>query len=206
MSRITKLASTSDFKAIRTCQFSGSGKLFAVGTNSSILKIFDVQGMFSKNKYQEISPIYQIDGLHMKSIFCLNWSSNERSLVTCSNDLSVRLTEISNTFNDHKTNLIGKHDSCVRMVKFVPSEHKIISCGDDSLIKIWDLGKISKNSVLKGHSNSVSAFKMQNDNELFSVSKDQTIKKWDLRMNENVATSKSQESEITYIANNVFFD
>lgn len=76
VSKIIKLASTTDSKAIRTCQFSDSGNLFAVGTNSSILKVFDVQGLFNKNKYQEIVPIYQIDNLHMKSIFCLDWHSN----------------------------------------------------------------------------------------------------------------------------------
>jgi WD40 repeat protein len=89
--RVTKLAATSDSKAIRTCQFSSSGNLFAVGTNSSILKIFDVQGLFGRNTEQEILPIYQIEGLHLKSIFCLQWGSNERSLVTCSNDLHVHI-------------------------------------------------------------------------------------------------------------------
>ena len=74
--KVTKLAATNDYKAIRTCQFSSSGNYFAVGTNSSILKIFDVQGLFNKNKYQDIVPLYQIEGLHLKSIFCLNWSIN----------------------------------------------------------------------------------------------------------------------------------
>jgi len=90
--------------------------------------------------------------------------------------------------------VIGKHDSCIRMVKFSPLEHKIVSCGDDSLLKVWDTGKLNRCVNLKGHINSVSAFKMQNENELYSVSKDQTIRKWDLRINENVTTSKLQES------------
>lgn len=89
MTKIVKLASTTDSKAIRTCQFSDSGNLFAVGTNSSLLKVFDVEGLFKRNKFQDILPIYQIEGLHLKSIFCLQWHSNERSLVTCSNDLNV---------------------------------------------------------------------------------------------------------------------
>lgn len=90
ISKLTKLAAISDSKAIRTCQFSPSGGFFAVGTNSSVLKIFEVGRLFEKNRFQEVSPLYQIDGLHQKSIFCLDWARSERALLTCSNDLHVR--------------------------------------------------------------------------------------------------------------------
>jgi WD40 repeat protein len=89
--KVTKLGVITDSKAIRTCQFAESGNYFAVGTNSSVLKIFDVQRLFARNAPQELPPLYQIDNLHAKSIFCLQWASNERSLATCSNDLSVPL-------------------------------------------------------------------------------------------------------------------
>ena len=74
------------------------------------------------------------------------------------------MTEINKNFSDHKTVVIGKHDSCIRMVKFHPQENRIISCGDDSLIKVWDVGKVKKCTNLKNHTNSVSAFKLLNDN------------------------------------------
>jgi WD40 repeat protein len=47
-----KLAVITDSKAIRTCQFSSSGNYFAVGTNSSVLKLFDVQRLFAKSALQ----------------------------------------------------------------------------------------------------------------------------------------------------------
>jgi WD40 repeat protein len=68
---------------------------------------------------------------------------------------------------------------------------------------VWDLGKTKKCTNLKNHTSSVSAIKIHNDNELYSVSKDLTIRKWDLRVCENVTTSKIQDSELTFIANNV---
>jgi len=96
------------------------------------------------------------------------------------------------------------------MVKFGSQDNRIVSCGDDSLIKIWDIGKIKTCVSLKGHSQSISAVKFgqrQNmsidDNILFSVSKDCTIRKWDLRTNDCVAVSETQHSEVTYISNNV---
>jgi WD40 repeat protein len=55
---------------------------------------------------------------------------------------------------------------------------------------------------MKGHSSSVGAIKLQSENEVYSVSKDMTIRRWDLRLGESVATSKPQDSELTYIASN----
>ena len=82
------------------------------------------------------------------------------------------------------------------MVKFNSLENKVVSCGDDTLLKIWDIGKNKKCTNLKGHSQSVSGFKFagDQDNILFSVSKDSTIRKWDLRMEECVKISDLQDS------------
>ena len=48
--KIVKLATIGDNKAIRTCRFSSSGNFFALGTNSSYLKIFYVEDLFAQNK------------------------------------------------------------------------------------------------------------------------------------------------------------
>jgi WD40 repeat protein len=87
------------------------------------------------------------------------------------------------------------------MVRFSGAE-RMVSCGDDSVIRVWDCGKLKRCTVLKGHSNSVSAFKLQSENEIYSVSKDMTIRRWDLRVADSTATSRPQDSELTYIANN----
>ena len=103
--------------------------------------------------------------------------------------------------------MIGRHESCIRMVKFNQEQNKIFSCGDEGLVKVWDMGKVKRCYNLKGHSGGISAFKIcENNNELYSVSKDSTIKRWDLRTLECIATSKPQESEMTFIANNVNLD
>lgn len=88
---IKLVASVSDEKAMRVCQFSESGRLFAVGTNSSRLKIYDVEGLLEK-KHQlntELQPIYEIPNLHQKSVFSIDWSTNEKFMVSCSNDSTV---------------------------------------------------------------------------------------------------------------------
>jgi WD40 repeat protein len=90
------------------------------------------------------------------------------------------------------------------MVKFNQEQNKIFSSGDDSLIKVWDMGKVKRCYNLKGHTAGISAFKVcERNNELYSVSKDSTIKRWDLRTLECIATSMPQESEMTYVADKV---
>ena len=90
------------------------------------------------------------------------------------------------------------------MVKFNQEQDKIFSCGDDSLVKVWDMGKVKRCYNLKGHTAGISGFKVcERKNELYSVSKDSTIKRWDLRTLECIATSKPQESEMNYVADNV---
>lgn len=70
------------------------------------------------------------------------------------------------------------------MVRFNASEMRVYSCGDDSLIKVWDLGKTKKCTSLKGHTASVNAFKLLKDEtDLYSVSRDATLRRWDLRVN-----------------------
>lgn len=92
------------------------------------------------------------------------------------------------------------------MVKFNGAETKVVSCGDDCLIKIWDIGRIKKCTTLKGHEQGVSAFKFaynEGESIIYSVGKDSVIRKWDIRVGECINTSSQQDSEMTYIANNV---
>lgn len=92
------------------------------------------------------------------------------------------------------------------MVKFNSLENRLISCGDDSLLKVWDIGKIKKCTNLKGHTQSISAFKFadsEQDNIIYSASKDCTVRKWDLRVGDCVTVSEQHACELTFIADNV---
>lgn len=96
------LASVSDEKAIRVCQFSESGNLMALGTNSSKLKIFDVEELYrTKLPKHDLQPIYEINNFHQKSVFSLDWSVNEKFIASCSNDATVKLTKFNNNLTSH---------------------------------------------------------------------------------------------------------
>ncbi len=83
------------------------------------------------------------------------------------------------------------------MVRFNSLQSKVISCAEDHLIKIWDLNKPNVPKILKGHYSSVNAIKLcenEHTEKLYSVSKDCSIRLWDLRTEEPEAISKPHES------------
>ena len=121
------------------CQFSHDGKHLAIGTNSSYLRIYNVEDVFEDCKPRsELELVYEIQGLHSKSIFSLDWTPNKKLMVTCSNDATVKVTRFNN-LKSHETSVLGKHEGCIRMVRFDPSATRVASCAEDNLIKIWDL-------------------------------------------------------------------
>ena len=65
---------------------------------------------------------------------------------------------------------------------------ELISCSDDSTIKMWDLGKSKCVRTLTGHTKLVRAIKMSPSGALVSGSEDGTIKTWDLETGQCVNT------------------
>ena len=56
---------------------------------------------------------------------------------------------------------------------------------------------------MQGHTDGVNAFK-HSEALVYSVSKDRTVRMWDLRTGSGPIVSERQDSEVTYISNNVF--
>ena len=65
---------------------------------------------------------------------------------------------------------------------------KIASCSYDSLIKLWDVSDMSKKPslILKGHTNTVTDIIQYTNTLLASVSKDKTIRKWNVNTGKEV--------------------
>lgn len=67
--------------------------------------------------------------------------------------------------------------------KFNHDRSKIVSCGDDMTIKLWDVASHESIATLKGHTDSVlSAAFNDDDSKIVSCSKDKSIKLWDGRI------------------------
>jgi WD40 repeat protein len=94
------------------------------------------------------------------------------------------------------------------MVKFDYSDTLVVSCSDDSTVRLWDVEKAKCTKVLKGHSYTVNAVRWaenQRNNLVVSVGRDYTVRLWDSRSGECSIMSEQFPSEIMYIADQVLF-
>lgn len=78
----------------------------------------------------------------------------------------------------------------VRTVRWHPTEPtSLMSCGDDTTVRIWDLPSEKPESILRGHTDYVrTGAYLPNSNILVSGSYDTTIKLWDPRTSAAVMT------------------
>ena len=78
-----------------------------------------------------------------------------------------------------------------------PKNKYVISCGEDSTIKIWNLFSGEIFQVLKGHTLEVSKIALTHSNErilIYSASWDRTIKVWNFTNGELLKTYNGHQS------------
>jgi U3 small nucleolar RNA-associated protein 15 len=77
----------------------------------------------------------------------------------------------------------------IHTVKWHPSEPtSLMSCGDDTTVRLWDLPSEKPESILRGHTDYVRCGSFLNGNLMVSGSYDTTIKLWDPRVSSAVMT------------------
>lgn len=92
------------------------------------------------NPYENINKLSIIENLHRRSIYCCLLSKDEKYIFSASNDGDIGIVEI----NKDKMKLIGKkkdaHDQYnVNCISVNKNGNEIISCGDDCVIKVWNM-------------------------------------------------------------------
>ena len=59
------------------------------------------------------------------------------SIVTCSSDLTIKLWDATNDYNNTKT--LHGHDHSVSTVRFTPDGDLLMSASRDKTIRIWEV-------------------------------------------------------------------
>lgn len=73
------------------------------------------------------------------------------------------------------------HVQTVNALSFSPDQKQLITCSNDSLIKLWDLKDRVCKAVFLGHTRAVkNAFSIQAHQKIISGSSDRTVRIWDL--------------------------
>ena len=91
------MASVEDVQAIRAIDIHPSGRYFAVGSNSKVLRVCaypDIRNVRTDMVPQPAKVVYKKNKHHLGSIYCMAWSPSGRLIATGSNDKLVKLTRL----------------------------------------------------------------------------------------------------------------
>jgi WD40 repeat protein len=130
------------------CAFIPKWKLLAVGFRKNQQGSL---GLYNLESHELVSTAYNV---HTKWINHVIWVEKHNYIVTCSNDMKIKVFVASNqgkviqpitTFRGH-TNL-------VRCIRYLETEDLLVSAGDDPDIKVWDLKTLKRFANISTNAN-----------------------------------------------------
>ena len=172
-----------DSKAIRAISFSSNGKLLSLGTNSKSLKLYDFSPINDKFLYRNNSSqddfislklLFEKHNHHAGSIYCLDFSPNDKLIATGSNDKTIKIFVVPD-FNENMNEVLElailDQKGTIRSVLFPPTENNVFFSGGscDNNINMWDTESGKKINSLIGHKECINSLK-------FSVDENSSVK------------------------------
>ena len=172
-----------DSKAIRALSFSQSGKILSLGTNSKSLKLYDftpINNKFlmhnnsSEDEFISLKLLFEKPNHHAGSIYCLDFSPNDKLIATGSNDKMIKIFVIPDLNLNMKEILelaIPDQKGTVRTIIFPPTEDNFVFSGGSGFncINMWDTESGKRINSLTGHKEGINSLK-------FSVDENASIK------------------------------
>ena len=172
-----------DSKAIRAISFSSNGKILSLGTNSKSLKLYDfspINDKFlyrnnsSQNDFISLKLLFEKHNHHAGSIYCLDFSPNDKLIATGSNDKTIKIFVVPD-FNENMNEVLElailDQKGTIRSVLFPPTDNNFIFSGgsSDNNINMWDTESGKKINSLIGHKECINSLK-------FSVDENSNVK------------------------------
>ena len=172
-----------DSKAIRAISFSSNGKILSLGTNSKSLKLYDfspINDKFlyrnnsSQNDFISLKLLFEKHNHHAGSIYCLDFSPNDKLIATGSNDKTIKIIVVPD-FNENMNEVLElailDQKGTIRSVLFPPTDNNFIFSGgsSDNNINMWDTESGKKINSLIGHKECINSLK-------FSVDENSNVK------------------------------
>ena len=167
-----------DSKAIRALSFSQNGKILTIGTNSKSLKLYDftpINDKFlmhnnnsSSDEFISLKLLFEKPNHHAGSIYCLDFSPNDKLIATGSNDKMIKIFVIPD-FNENMKEIlelaIPDQKGTIRSVIFPPTEDNFVFSGGSGFngINMWDTESGKRINSLMGHKESINSLKFSVD-------------------------------------------
>lgn len=166
-----------DSHAIRAISFSSNGKILSIGTNSKSLKLYDFTPINEKflrhnnsssDEFISLKLLFEKPNHHAGSVYCLDFSPNDKLIATGSNDKMIKIfviPDFSNKMTEILELAIPDQKGTVRSVIFPPTEDNFFFSGGsaDKNINMWDTESGKRINTLIGHEKDINSLKFSVD-------------------------------------------
>ena len=137
---------------------------------------------------------------HSAYVNCLASADSDRTLITCSQDRSIKVWDLTTGQLKHKwDNSKTDHQGSVRAL-CMAAPCVLASGGQDKTIRIWDLTSGRQIRTLVGHADTVSCLGKLAHGELVSGSFDKNVRVWEWQSGECVRLGQQDGAHTDYIA------
>jgi len=130
------------------CAFIPKWKLLAVGFRKNQQGSL---GLYSLENHELVSTAANV---HTKWINHVVWVEKLSLIVTCSNDMKIKVFAVTNEGKTIRPLVTFRgHTNLVRCIKYLEGEDLLVSAGDDANIKVWDLRSLKRFATISTNSN-----------------------------------------------------
>jgi len=130
------------------CAFIPKWKVLAVGFRKNH------QGSLGLYNLDSQELVGTANNVHNKWINHVIWVEKRNYIVTCSNDMKIKVFAVLNQGKIIKPIMTFRgHTNLVRCIRYLDMEDLLVSAGDDSDIKVWDLKTLRRFATIPTNSN-----------------------------------------------------
>ncbi|CAF0783266.1 unnamed protein product [Adineta steineri] len=192
------IASIEDVQAIRAIDIHPTGKYFAVGSNSKMVRVCaypDTKNVRTDSVPKQAKVLFKKAKHHLGSIYCMAWSPSGRIIATGSNDKLIKLIRLNMDRLEEETNHteieLTHHNGTIRDVIFMHDSLKddsiLLSGGaGDCKVYVTDVKKQTTIKSYSGHEGHIYSLFTWDACSFVSGSQDGTSRLWDIRQPECV--------------------
>ncbi|CAF0999779.1 unnamed protein product [Adineta steineri] len=203
-----------DVQAIRSVDVHPSGRFFAVGSNSKMLRVCaypDIKTIRTDSVPKPAKVLYKKGKHHLGSIYCMGWSPSGKLIATGSNDKLIKIVRLNmdrpeDDLNNTEIELTH-HNGTVRDLIFMNDNAKddsvLLSGGaGDCKVYVTDVKKQTPIKSFSGHQGHIYSLFTWDAYNFVSASQDGTSRLWDIRQPEciNVIAPRVTNSAVAAVA------